>query len=329
MTQKFINDFADKLKKVGALHAIGETWISIDSTIPAGGVPYLGQLVNRSVWADLFAWATAQGKVKTESEWQTYASANGGNCPFYSDGDGSTTFRMPCVKSYLKGADTLLDAGGYTAEGLPNITGTGYDGVGSADISALSASTSGALGCEFVPGARRVAAYTGAPQGTDTGSVSFDASKSNPTYGNSDHVTPETHSILIGVYAVGVVANVGSADAAKFLNGLANLEASVERVNSSGSDYIKFESGIAIFWACDIIPSGQLNKTITFPFAFSYEPSVTASYTDVNNITEPNLTTVHATTTSVTFANCNTYGGTNIGYVWDRYMYVQAIGRWK
>lgn len=226
MTQEFINNLADKLQKVGALHAIGETWISIDSTIPAGGVPFLGQLVNRSVWADLFAWATDQGKVKTESEWQTYASANGGNCPFYSDGDGSTTFRMPKVVGYIKGASSQAEAGAYAAEGLPNIEGTL-----TTFTSYKTVSTSGA----FSGATARENEWGGNTNGADRyrNDFTFSASKSNSIYGNSEHVTPETHSILIGVYAVGVVANIGSADATQFLNGLATVEANLSRAVTS------------------------------------------------------------------------------------------------
>ena len=63
MNQEFIYKLAEKIfKMVGTIHAIGETWISFDSSIPAGGVPFCGQLVSRAAWADLFAWATAQGQ---------------------------------------------------------------------------------------------------------------------------------------------------------------------------------------------------------------------------------------------------------------------------
>ena len=83
----------------------------------------------------------------SESEWQSKASANSGAVPFYSDGDGSTTFRVPALTVWVKGkngseavgdylADTfkshkhnvsvsLADAGGHThTRGTMNITGT-------------------------------------------------------------------------------------------------------------------------------------------------------------------------------------------------------------
>lgn len=276
MTQEFINNLADKLQKVGALHAIGETWISIDSTIPAGGVPFLGQLVSRSVWADLFAWATAQGKVKTESEWQSHASANGGNCPFYSDGDGSTTFRMPCIKSYLKGADTLTDAGSYKPEGLPNITG--------GDASTTVLSYGGAVGdVGAIQTVRRGTANLRSGDGVgDICHILFNASKSNAIYGNSSHVTPETHFILIGVYAVGVVANVGSADATQFLSGLATVESNlsttvriVEKWSDGANWYRKWSDGfIEQGGYCD-----RSSGKIAFHTPFTDASSISVNYT--------------------------------------------------
>lgn len=244
MTQKFINDLADKLQKVGALHAIGETWISIDSTIPAGGVPFLGQLVNRSVWADLFAWATAQGKVKTESEWQALAASHNGNVPFYSDGDGSTTFRMPKVVGYIKGAASQDEAGAYTPEGLP------------AHTHHLTLAQPSYVGNKGMPSGSFTISDVSSGIRKTLGVVE------EGIYGNSDHVTPETHSILIGVYAVGVVANIGSADATQFLNGLAALEANtnahirVVEAWSSGTEWYRV-------WSDGWIEQGQTSVVIT------------------------------------------------------------------
>lgn len=232
MNQEFIDQLAEKLQKVGTIHAIGETWISIDSTIPAGGIPFLGQLVSRAAWADLFAWATDQGKVKTESEWQAYASVNGGNCPYYSDGDGSTTFRMPCIKSYLKGADTLNDAGAYTAEGLPNIEGEISVTGGENDLSRITGTIINKGSLQGVQqGSTSWTGYANV-SGTYWKGIKLDASLSNPIYGNSAHVTPETYGVLVGVYAVGVVTRTGSTDLDAVLTGIAQAEESVNNVSN-------------------------------------------------------------------------------------------------
>lgn len=221
----------------GGGHSLGDTWISFDSSIPAGGVPFCGQLVTRAMYADLFAWAQEQGKVKTESEWQQIATASGGNCPYYSDGDGSTNFRMPAVLAYLKGATSASEGGAYTAEGLPNVEaiGTGY-----------WRSTSNS-------DPQSGAAYTLYSHGTLAGSggnaepcrtACFDASLSNSIYGGSEHVTPETFTVLVGVYA-GSYTNAGDIDVVGLQTAVAALETEVNvKLDSSVPHVIdKGESG--------------------------------------------------------------------------------------
>lgn len=309
MNEEFINNLADKLQKIGTLHAIGETWISIDSTIPAGGVPFLGQLVNRSVWADLFAWATAQGKVKSETEWQSYASANGGNCPFYSDGDGSTTFRMPKIVGYIKGAADLSEAGGYTAEGLPNITGE------HCGIEAYS----GASGCFY----HLSTLSTGSGDSdNDNRKIGFDASRSSSIYGNSNHVTPETSVVLFGVYAVGVVANVGSVEATQFLSGLATLEATLEaglastvhivETWSDGSNWYRKYSDGWIEQGGKVDITSKAGTTFSFNKAFSNVDTITIVALNGRCSNEDYTANLHwqeYTTTSTFHLKAKGYGG--------------------
>lgn len=217
--QTFIDELAKKLQSIGTLKAVGETWISIDGTVPAGGVPYCGQTVTRAMYADLFAWATAAGKVKTETEWQAHAAANGGNCPYYSSGDGSTTFRMPAVVAYLKGATSASEAGTYKAEGLPDhkhfLTNTGSDGYTNYGYAKIYSVGTG--GWQYVDEAKDKIG---------------NASESNSIYGNSDHVQPETFTVLVGVYAVGIIANIGGTDVTAIQTALAALETTaVKSVN--------------------------------------------------------------------------------------------------
>lgn len=191
-------------------HSLGDTWISFDSSVPAGGVPFCGQLVTRDMYQDLLDWATAQGKVKTESEWQSIASANGGNCPYYSSGDGSTNFRMPAVLGYFKGAASASEGGTYKAEGLPDhkhfLTATGSDGY--TYYGATKIYSVGTGGWQYVDQAKDKIG---------------DASEDNSIYGNSSHVTPETFTVLVGVYA-GAYTNEGFVDIAGLQTAVAVLE---------------------------------------------------------------------------------------------------------
>lgn len=208
--------------EIQAGHALGDTWISFDSTVPAGGVPFCGQLVNRTMWADLYAWATAQGKVKTETEWQEYATAHGGNCPFYSGGDGSGTFRMPKVAAYFRGAESADEGGTWVAEGLPNIEGTvGYF---RADGGAF-ATADRAFSLNNV---KSGTSYNGNSM-VNGRSAEFNAQNSNPIYGNSDHVTPETCVVLVGVWALGKVATTGSSTIDAVASAVASIETNMNK----------------------------------------------------------------------------------------------------
>lgn len=196
---------------------VGDEWHSFTGQIPVGGVPYCGQEVTRATYADLWAWVQAQGLVKTEDEWQALNTSQNGNVPFYSDGDGSTTFRMPKIVGYVKGASSQSESGSYVAEGLPDITGNLRNNV----VEAV------AVDGAFVESFRWQNNFAGSESGTAEQGVnlSFRASASNPIYGNSDHVTPETATVLFGVYAFGEITNVGALDADTLATGLATLEA--------------------------------------------------------------------------------------------------------
>lgn len=252
------------LKSSGGGHSLGDTWISFDSSIPAGGVPFCGQLVTRAMYADLFAWAQEQGKVKTDSEWQAHASANGGNCPYYSDGDGSTNFRMPAVVAYLKGATSASEGGAYKAQGLPNINAKATKiGVNASDVVATGAFTiygEGGWG------------GTNDDGGSKT-TLSFDASLSSPIYGNSSDVTPETFSILVGVYA-GSYSNTGEIDVAALQTAMAALETEVNakptpnayviETWSSGSDWYRVWSDGFIEQGGVTSQAGSAGSTVSF-----------------------------------------------------------------
>lgn len=244
---------------------VGDEWHSFTGQIPVGGVPYCGQEVTRATYADLWAWVQAQGLVKTESEWQALATSQNGNVPFYSSGDGSTTFRMPKVIGYIKGASSQADAGSYTAEGLPNITGQ-HGLVSRPDISSPTGAcygyqTSGFAGGDYKFGYNR-----------------FDASRSDPIYGNSAHVTPETSVILFGVYAFGEITNVGALDADTLATGLATVETGLAtKLNTSTPHIVEtWSSGKQFYrkWSDGWIEQGctvtdENVRAFTFPLPFS------------------------------------------------------------
>ncbi|WP_157351279.1 hypothetical protein [Aliarcobacter butzleri] len=59
---------------------------------------------NRADYPKLWAYLQANPSlVKTQAQWQTEATANGGICGFFSSGNGTTTFRVPNLdKAFLR-----------------------------------------------------------------------------------------------------------------------------------------------------------------------------------------------------------------------------------
>lgn len=103
---------------------VGFMYQHLSSTVPLGSLPLLGGEYDRTLYADLWSWANENGLVVSEAEWQEQASAQGGSCSKFSDGNGSTTFRVPALKCWIKGANGVEEVGGYLEAGLPDINHT-------------------------------------------------------------------------------------------------------------------------------------------------------------------------------------------------------------
>lgn len=86
--RKFTDFASNQAMPVGYVH-----W-SISPIVPAGELPLLGGTYDRSLYANLWSWANENGLVISESEWQEDVLESG-KCDKFSDGNGSTTFRVP------------------------------------------------------------------------------------------------------------------------------------------------------------------------------------------------------------------------------------------
>ena len=179
------------LNKGAGGHSIGEQWISMDGTIPLGGLPFLGQTVSKTTYRELYNWAEENSRFITEEEWQSLYSKNKGNVSFYAKIDNNT-FRLPSFKGYLKAHSS---GGDYIKQGLPNIVGRGgafENWPAFALIKNSGALSTTYIGDSDIGGGGRGGYYF----------IDLDASRSNIIY-NDDvkDVTPETNTILVGVYA--------------------------------------------------------------------------------------------------------------------------------
>ena len=178
--------------------ALGQPWFGFhESEVPAGVLLFTAATHSRILYADFWNYIQNKNLVKTEEEWQSIYNEQGW-CPFYSDGDGIDTFRMPSAPLYLHGASTLSEAGQYTEEGLPNIVGKAtYISTDSPNANSGAYATNGAF--QWNTEHDRKPTMT---DGASSRDLRFDASRSNSIYGNSSHVTPETSKMLFGVWAI-------------------------------------------------------------------------------------------------------------------------------
>lgn len=191
---------------------VGFEYFTINKNVRFGSLPLLGGLYSRELYADLWSWVQEQpGYLISESEWQEKSQANNGNVPFYSSGDGSTTFRVPSLKCWVKSGSEITEVGSYLEAGLPNIEGSfrlnDSFGVIEGDNDVTGAFTKG----ESLSNGWR----------GDTGTfygVNLNAFLSNSIYGNSDEVTPESIVGLYCVIAFSTVSNTGNLDIQTFIN---------------------------------------------------------------------------------------------------------------
>lgn len=96
---------------------VGFEYFQTNPNIQAGSLPLVGGLFSREIYSDLWEWVQKQnGYLITEAEWQALYVANSGAVPYYSDGDGSTTFRVPALSVWCKGAESIEEIGNYLAD---------------------------------------------------------------------------------------------------------------------------------------------------------------------------------------------------------------------
>ena len=195
-------------------------------TPPDGAIQCNGTTYNRALYMDFFAYATSKGWVKTESEWQSIASVNGGYCPYYSQGDGSTTFRTPKFAPFMQVAIASGNVGKYHNAGLPNITGK-------SDLGGIysHANFSGAILTEKDVGSATGATHVNAG-GNQRVEITFNASNSSSIYGRSSTVQPESNEWMICVVVAGQATNLGSVDVGNVMRAVEQVQASVSAVEA-------------------------------------------------------------------------------------------------
>lgn len=200
---------------------IGVITMCLTSAVPEGYVPLTGGVYNKTTYGALFSYATAAGLLKTEQEWQALYGSNSGNVPYYAN-TSATTFRVPSIKGWVKADNSMV---GYINQaGLPNIEGE-IQARGHARNEDYNGALTGGEGAfEYH---RREGAY--GDNGVAEGSVGstndkmlFNASHSNPIYGNSDTVQPFGPNVIFAVKAFGKAVDDSTISVSEALTNIQN-----------------------------------------------------------------------------------------------------------
>lgn len=285
-----------KRVQVPAGKSVGDLWFGFDPmSKPANVQTYEGQLLSRAAYVAHSAFVLGgRRKVLSEDAWQEYV-AEKGFCPFYSSGDGSTTYRMPLMDGvHPKFVAAWAEAGQYVEAGLPNITGTF-----AAEARLGSSAPKGAF---YYTGKTTEGAVGG---GTDH-IVGLDASRSSPVYGNSDSVQPPAVTMVVGEYVVGSVAVVGEADSESLLASVTHLESSKMEADAIGA-WVFLRSTVfntTALGTYTVDLSGYLPNTGD---AYDVLGSMYVSRADTSG-TNTTFTIVHPIATDNEFARCQADG---------------------
>ena len=171
-------------------HNVGDIWTGYDpASVPTDVQLYEGQLLSRSDYETHSALVFGGKRtVISEADWQAYVTEYG-FCPWFSDGDGATTYRFPLIQDvHPEFVASLEDAGKFIAAGLPDHAHT---------LTQTGTFHSASSGADTV----YTVAMSQHMQSVNAGRSLIDpASKNNTIYGASDTVQPPSLTFLIGEY---------------------------------------------------------------------------------------------------------------------------------
>lgn len=104
----------------GGYLPIGFEYIQNNPNVYAGSLPLTGGEYSRTTYSALWAWVQTQTDyLLSETDWQAKKTADV-SVPYYSTGDGSTTFRVPnlTVRARVIAFNTVSEEGGVTLDQL-------------------------------------------------------------------------------------------------------------------------------------------------------------------------------------------------------------------
>lgn len=187
-----------------------------------------GDTVERVAYPDLWAYVAAHPELlKTEEEYTTIGNNNEGHVPYYSSGNGTTTFRLPKILWYPCATNDSTLRGTFATGTQRNITGSAND-----DIMIKSASATGAISITTSDKPYPSTANENCRQVF----WDFDASRSVGAEHTGDTVKPKTHYGCYVVKAYGTVSNTGNVDIQNVVNAQTVLENRVTAIEDRKPD---------------------------------------------------------------------------------------------
>lgn len=227
-----ITGLREELSALGGTPVLSVVWVQLRTEMWPGYVPADGQTLSRADYAD--AWEAVKNKkvpVVADSDWLTDTNARGA----FTEGDGSTTFRIPDYNGKFAGSKGScflrgdgLNSGDWhgfvQGDAIREIEGT-VAGVGGGYNRAYDLGMTG----DGVFARQNTGGYD---LGDIKGVQSPDTSKSSVMYFKASHVVPTAADNrpvnVTGCWAVklaGAAQNAGQIDALALATQLANLDA--------------------------------------------------------------------------------------------------------
>lgn len=187
-----------------------------------------GNTVERVAYPDLWAYVEAHPELlKTEEEYTTIGNNNEGHVPYYSSGDGTTTFRLPKILWYPCATNDSTLRGTSATDTQRNITGS----IGEV-FAPNPPHTTGAFTEEV---SRKIHVINDSAE-NHIWKINFDASRSVGAEHTGEEVKPKTHYGCYVVKAYGTVSNTGNVDIQNVVNAQTVLENRVTAIEDRKPD---------------------------------------------------------------------------------------------
>lgn len=187
-----------------------------------------GDTVERVAYPDLWAYVEAHPELlKTEEEYTTIGDNNEGHVPYYSSGDGTTTFRLPKILWYPCATNDSTLRGHFATDTQRNITGSVSE-----DVMIKPASATGAIPITILDSTYPSTANENCRRAF----WDFDASRVVGAEHTGEEVKPKTHYGCYVVKAYGTVSNTGNVDIQNVVNAQTVLENRVTAIEDRKPD---------------------------------------------------------------------------------------------